>query len=337
VTGVRSLDATATEVRSCTKCRLHLGRTLAVPGEGPVAARLLLVGEAPGRREDETGRPFVGPSGNLLTTLLADAGASKDDVFITNIVKCRPPENRKPRADEIASCHPYLAAQLAAVGPSAIVTLGATALHALVGMKVDLRSERRRRRRFEGIPVFATYHPAAVLRNRRLASVVTKDLARAVRFAEAAFRVRSEPPDAGLAARRERSAGCVVVGAEGTILLLLRADERAWCLPKGHIEPGESAERAALREVREETGLNAKIVATLPEIRYVFHRRGEAENVEKTVQYFLAKASGGRVQPEASFAEARWCDRAESLRLLHYANDRRVVRAGFAVLSRRKL
>jgi len=330
------LDATAAQIRACTKCRLHRGRTFAVPGEGPVGARLFLVGEGPGRQEDEAGRPFVGASGRLLTQFLGEAGTSRDHVFITNVVKCRPPNNRTPRVDEIDACHPYLAAQLAAVGPRAIVTMGATALRSLLGPNVDLHSARRRRRRYAGIPVFATYHPAAVLRNRRLARVVARDLTRAARFAGAATRIRSEPPVPGLPSRPERSAGCVVVGAEGKVVLLRRADEEVWCLPKGHIESGESTEQAALREVFEETGLKAKILRILPEIRYSFHRQAEPENIDKTVRYFLAEVVGGRVRPEASFAEARWCDRPQSLRLLHYENDRRVVRAAFGALTRRR-
>ncbi len=331
-----ALEGLATRVRACEKCRLHRGRTHAVPGEGPPGARLFLIGEAPGRQEDETGRPFVGAAGRLLTKFLADAGTSRARVFITSVVKCRPRENRTPRIDEIDACHAYLEAQIAWVGPRVIVTMGATALRGLLGPGIDLHAARRRRKRYRGIPVFATYHPAAVLYNRRLAAVVARDLARANRFSERAPRARSERPVVALPRRRERSAGCVVANAEGKVLLLRRADEDLWCLPKGRVDPGETDEEAAIREVHEETGLRAKILRRLPEVHYSFHRPAELENVDKSVQYFLAEAVGGRVRPEPGFDEARWCTRAEALRLLHYDNDRRVVRAAFDALTQRR-
>ena len=329
------IAAIAAQVRACTRCRLHRGRTHAVPGEGPIGAKLLLIGEGPGRQEDESGRPFFGAAGRLLAKFLEEAGTSREEVFITNVVKCRPPENRAPRADEVEACQPYLASQIAIVGPRVIVTMGATALRGLLGPEVDLHSARRRRRRYRGIPVFATYHPAAVLYNRKLAGVVARDLARAKRFAHSGPRNRTERAVADLPGRPERSAGCVVFNGEEKVLLLRRADGDLWCLPKGHVDPGESDEQAALREVAEESGLRAKIVRRLPDVRYSFHRHGEPHNVDKTVRYFLAEAVGGRVKTEAGFEEARWCDRAQALRLLHYANDRLIVRAAFDALSRR--
>src|SRR5207249_7181685 len=123
-----TLEDLARQIRGCTLCRLHEGRTHAVPGEGPAGAKVLLVGEGPGRHEDEAGRPFVGAAGRVLDAALAKAGIPREDVFITNVVKCRPPENRRPRADEIAACRPYLAAQIRLVHPGVIVTLGDTAL-----------------------------------------------------------------------------------------------------------------------------------------------------------------------------------------------------------------
>src|SRR5213593_1925542 len=110
------LEALAARIRVCTLCRLHEGRGNAVPGEGPASARLLLLGEGPGRHEDEQGRPFVGAAGKVLDAALAKAGLSRRDVFITHVVKCRPPENRNPKADEVAACRPYLEAQIRAVG-----------------------------------------------------------------------------------------------------------------------------------------------------------------------------------------------------------------------------
>src|SRR3989442_15801940 len=180
-----ALEDLAARIRACTLCRLHEGRTRAVPGEGPAGARLFLVGEAPGRHEDEQGRPFVGAAGKVLDAALERSGLARRDVFITNVVKCRPPENRKPRADEIAACGPYLVVQVRAVGPSVPVGLGDTAVSALLGASVDLASARRSVRRFEQNPVLATYHPAAPLYNRRLTKEVEADLAPAVRIARA--------------------------------------------------------------------------------------------------------------------------------------------------------
>src|SRR2546427_11739757 len=158
-----ALEDLAARIRGCTLCRLHEGRGHAVPGEGPADAKLFLVGEAPGRHEDAEGRPFVGVAGKVLDSVLGEVGLSRRDVFITNVVKCRPPENRRPRADEIAACHPYLVAQVRAVRPSVLVALGDTAVSGLLGASVDLASARRSVRRFEQIPVLATYHPAAAL------------------------------------------------------------------------------------------------------------------------------------------------------------------------------
>lgn len=329
------LEAIAARVRACRLCGLHRSRTHAVPGEGPVGAGLVIVGEGPGRQEDESGRPFVGAAGRLLTRLLEQAGTSRAAVFITNAVKCRPPENRAPRRDEIDACRPYLASQIALVGPRAIVTMGASALHGLLGSSVDLAAARRRRRRYRGIPVFATYHPSAVRYDRGLANVIARDLARAARFAESVGHVRSETPVPGLPSRVERSSGGVVFARDGRVLLLRRADESIWCLPKGHVDPGETDKEAALREIAEETGLRARIAGPLLEVRYAFHLPGEPINVRKTVRYFRAEAVGGRLRAEAGFTEARWCDRTEALRLLPYANDRRVVRAAFEALSRK--
>ena len=170
------LEETATAVRACVRCRLHLGRTLAVPGEGPPDADIVLIGEAPGRQEDRTGRPFVGAAGKVLDRSLAAAGLSRPDVYITNVVKCRPPANRPPKADEVQACRPYLLAELRAIQPKLLVTLGAHALHGLVGPRPRFADARGTLIAFEGIRLLPTYHPAAVLYNRRLDSALTKDL-----------------------------------------------------------------------------------------------------------------------------------------------------------------
>ena len=119
-----ALEAIAAEVRVCTNCRLHATRTRAVPGEGDPETEVVFVGEGPGFNEDRLGRPFVGRAGDLLVKLLAHVGWRREDVFITNVVKCRPPDNRDPQPDEIAACAPYLRRQLEVLDPAVVVTLG---------------------------------------------------------------------------------------------------------------------------------------------------------------------------------------------------------------------
>ncbi|HVH08961.1 MAG TPA: uracil-DNA glycosylase [Gemmatimonadales bacterium] len=160
-----SLDAVAALVRGCTKCRLCEGRRQAVPGEGPADARLVVVGEGPGRVEDETGRPFVGQAGDLLTKILAAIDLPRERVFICNVVKCRPPENRVPQYDEVAACLPYLFRQIELVAPAVILAMGGTAAQAVLNTKQSLGALRQQVHRFRGIPVVVTYHPAALLRN----------------------------------------------------------------------------------------------------------------------------------------------------------------------------
>jgi uracil-DNA glycosylase family 4 len=160
-----SLEALTTMIRSCPKCRLAEHRTHAVPGEGPADARLMVVGEGPGAKEDETGRPFVGRAGELLTEILAAIGMPRETVFICNIVKCRPPNNRKPQQDEIDACVPYLYRQIELVRPGVILAMGGTAAETLLGVKQSLGQLRNRVHEFRGIPLVVTYHPAALLRN----------------------------------------------------------------------------------------------------------------------------------------------------------------------------
>ena len=160
-----SLDAIAELVAACTKCRLCEARRHTVPGEGPRDARLVVVGEGPGRVEDETGRPFVGQAGELLTKILAAIELSRDRVFICNVVKCRPPENRVPQYDEISACVPYLFRQIDLLKPQVILAMGGTAAQTLLNTKQSLGALRNQIHRFRGIPVIVTYHPAALLRN----------------------------------------------------------------------------------------------------------------------------------------------------------------------------
>lgn len=160
-----SLDAIAALVAECTKCRLCESRTRTVPGEGPAGAKLVVVGEGPGRTEDETGRPFVGKAGDLLTKILAAISFPRERVFICNVVKCRPPENRLPLHDEVDACAPYLFRQLDLLQPRVILAMGGTAAQTLLNTKQSLGALRNKVHRFRGIPLIVTYHPAALLRN----------------------------------------------------------------------------------------------------------------------------------------------------------------------------
>ncbi len=161
----KTLEEIAALVRQCTRCRLCKERTNAVPGEGPKDARLVVIGEGPGAVEDETGRPFVGRAGELLTEILAAIDLPRERVFICNIVKCRPPENRKPQPDEIEACVPYLYRQLEIIRPAVILAMGGTAAETLLNTRQPLASLRNRVHLLRGIPVIVTYHPAALLRN----------------------------------------------------------------------------------------------------------------------------------------------------------------------------
>ena len=162
---LETLDAVAAKIAACTLCGLSKGRQHTVPGEGDPNARLMLVGEGPGATEDETGRPFVGAAGDLLTQILGSIGIPRESVFIANIVKCRPPQNRKPLPDESAACLRYLHRQVQLVRPKVLIALGATAAEGLLGVRRSLGSLRGEVHSFWGIPLVVTYHPAALLRN----------------------------------------------------------------------------------------------------------------------------------------------------------------------------
>jgi uracil-DNA glycosylase family 4 len=169
------LAAVALEVSGCTRCPLHAGRTRTVPGEGNPLSDVLLVGEGPGAREDATGRPFVGPAGQLLDELLRAIGWSREQVFIANVVKCRPPANRDPEPEEISACRPYLDRQEAALDPAVIVTLGR---HSLRRYLPDARigEVHGRLRRSGGRFVFPMYHPAAALHQASLRETLFADI-----------------------------------------------------------------------------------------------------------------------------------------------------------------
>ncbi len=163
--GRLDLTEIASRVAACSSCRLCEHRANAVPGEGPADAKLVVVGEGPGATEDETGRPFVGRAGELLTDVLQAIELPREQVFICNIVKCRPPDNRKPQQDEIDACVPYLYRQLEVINPKVIIAVGGTAAETLLGVRRSLASLRNRVHSFRGTPLVVTYHPAALLRN----------------------------------------------------------------------------------------------------------------------------------------------------------------------------
>jgi uracil-DNA glycosylase len=160
-----SLAEVARMIAGCRQCGLCEGRKHTVPGEGDPAARLMLIGEGPGATEDETGRPFVGAAGDLLTRMIGSIGLAREAVYIANIVKCRPPQNRKPLPEEAAACLPYLHRQIALVKPKVLVALGGTAAEALLGVKQALGALRGRVHHYDEVPLVITYHPAALLRN----------------------------------------------------------------------------------------------------------------------------------------------------------------------------
>ncbi|WP_428274251.1 uracil-DNA glycosylase [Candidatus Palauibacter sp.] len=159
------LEALAALVASCTRCTLHESRKNPVFGEGAANARVVCVGEAPGKHEDETGRPFVGRAGGLLDRLLMSIGLPRTSVYICNVLKSRPPRNRDPLPDEVAACAPYLLRQLALIEPEVIIAFGAFAARTLLETKSALGRLRGTVHRYSGYPVVATYHPAALLRN----------------------------------------------------------------------------------------------------------------------------------------------------------------------------
>ncbi len=178
------LERIAQEIRSCTRCPLHEGRTQAVPGEGPPDAPLLFVGEGPGAEEDQQGRPFVGAAGRLLDRLLAGIRIPRSRVFITNTVRCRPPGNREPHPDEVAACLPYLVRQMGVLQPRVVCLLGATATRALLGSDHKLTQVRGRAIREAGRWWFATYHPAAALRSATVAKALEEDFRRLRRLVD---------------------------------------------------------------------------------------------------------------------------------------------------------
>jgi DNA polymerase len=159
------LGRVAAGIAKCTKCGLHETRTRTVPGQGNPKPEILFVGEAPGADEDEQGLAFVGAAGQLLTKMIEAMGFTRDQVFIANILKCRPPDNRPPLPQEMVVCMPYLKEQIAILKPRVIVGLGATAVRGLLALETRISDLRGRWHSFEGIDFMPTFHPSYLLRN----------------------------------------------------------------------------------------------------------------------------------------------------------------------------
>lgn len=192
----QTLQEIAAKVIVCTRCQLHLSRKKAVPGEGPANAEVMLIGEGPGFHENEQGRPFVGAAGNLLSELLAKAGFKREEVYITNVVKCRPPGNRDPLPEELLACGDYLAQQINAINPRMIVTLGRYSMQRFLPYA--------RISEVHGQPVHQNnrmivpmYHPAAALHQPGLKSTLERDFARLAELMEQARKeeaLKAAPP-----------------------------------------------------------------------------------------------------------------------------------------------
>lgn len=165
ITDARTLDEVRRELGDCRRCKLCNGRKNLVFGVGNPRAQLVFVGEGPGADEDEQGIPFVGAAGQLLTKMIEAMGFGRDEVYICNVVKCRPPGNRNPEPDEIAACEPFLKAQIAAIRPKAIVALGKFAAQTLLREETPITRLRGQWRTYQGIPLMPTFHPAYLLRS----------------------------------------------------------------------------------------------------------------------------------------------------------------------------
>lgn len=180
-----TLEAIRADLGDCQRCGLAATRTKLVYGVGNPNARLVLVGEAPGQEEDLKGEPFVGEAGQLLDRILLAMGMQREEVYICNVLKCRPPNNRDPDPEEVATCEGFLIRQLAAIRPHVIVGLGRFAVHSLLKTKVPISRLRGDWQRYQGIPLMPTYHPAYLLRNPEGKRDVWEDMKEVLRFLNA--------------------------------------------------------------------------------------------------------------------------------------------------------
>lgn len=173
---ILNMEAIRGELGDCQRCKLHRTRRSIVFGEGNIHARLMLIGEGPGNDEDVQGRPFVGKAGQLLTKILQSIGVDREEVYIANIIKCRPPQNRNPEPDEIESCYPFLFKQIQAIRPRIICALGTFSAQTLLRTDVKITALRGKAYDFSGIQLFPTYHPAYLLRNPEKKREVWEDM-----------------------------------------------------------------------------------------------------------------------------------------------------------------
>ena len=188
------LEALAAEVAKCTRCLLHQGRTKAVPGEGPENADIMFIGEAPGFHEDQQGQPFVGAAGKFLDELLGSINLERKDVFIANVIKCRPPGNRDPLPEEIEACKPFLDRQIEIIQPKLVVTLGRFSMTRAFP-KARISRIHGQPRKIDGVVYYPMYHPAAALHQPSLRRTVEEDMRRIPELIEqAAQMAESLPP-----------------------------------------------------------------------------------------------------------------------------------------------
>ncbi len=237
-----ALEAIAEEVRTCTRCRLHETRTRAVPGEGHPETEVVFVGEGPGFNEDREGRPFVGRAGDFLVRLLGSIGWGRGDVFITNVVKCRPPENRDPEPDEIATCGPYLQRQLAVLDPALVVTLGRHSMARFMPGTTISRAHGTLApvdpaTGAAGAMVYAMYHPAAALRSPDVAESSFADAARIPAVLEEARVRRIGAPSPSATASRPDAAAEDSPTVQRRPALLVAPDAAATAMSPGPAGP----------------------------------------------------------------------------------------------------
>lgn len=174
---IQSLDEISKQISACKNCGLHSSRKNAVPGEGPANSRIMLIGEGPGFHENEQGRPFVGAAGKFLEELLNNADLKRSDVFITNVVKCRPPGNRDPQEDELLACADYLERQIQLIDPEVIVTLGRFSMSKFFG-NVKISQIHGQAKMINGRLIVAMFHPAAALHQPALKSTLLSDFSK---------------------------------------------------------------------------------------------------------------------------------------------------------------
>lgn len=177
-TGEITVEDMAREAVACNRCALGESRHSVVFGEGNPRARIMLIGEAPGAKEDESGRPFVGPAGRILDKVLDEVGISREEIYITGVVKCRPPKNRFPKKDELRACVPFLEKQIEVIKPELIICLGSLATQTLIDPKAKITEIRGKWVEKNGIRIMPTYHPASIFHDQEKLEAIREDFKR---------------------------------------------------------------------------------------------------------------------------------------------------------------